>query len=156
MARTDTKLYRINKMLKKNQNGFSFIEILIVLVVLAIISTIAIPSLIKARQSTDNQVAYNTLRTMVSTQLSFHTSNNRYARLDELNALSGNTLGTMSGNRLLRSKFTFEMIPAAPDDESLKTGYVITVVKEVDNEPTYTLNVNESGGIIEPFNNFLR
>ncbi|HXG84149.1 MAG TPA: prepilin-type N-terminal cleavage/methylation domain-containing protein, partial [Pyrinomonadaceae bacterium] len=143
-------------MLKKNQNGFSLIELLIVLVVLGIIASLAVPGLRRAKRVTENESAYNTLRVMVTTQLSFNASNGRYARLNELNAVSNNALGTMSGNQLLRSKFTFEMIPSAPDDEQLKGGYVITVVKDAGNETPYTLNVNESGRIVEPFNNLQR
>lgn len=138
-------------MSKKNQSGFSLIELLIVIVIIAIIASLAVPGLVKAKQVTENESARNTLRAMVSTQLSFYATNDRYASLGELNALSSNGFGRMSGNQLLRSKFTFEMIPSAPDNELLKSGYVITVVKDGGSETPYTLNVDESGRIVEPF-----
>lgn len=143
-------------MSKKTQSGFSLIELLIVLVILGIIASLAVPGLVKAKQAAENESAYNTLRAIVSTQLSYYSTNGRYARLDELNAVSSGALGTTSGNQLLRTKFTFEMIPSSPDNEQLKTGYVITVVKSAGNETPYTLNVDESGRIVEPFNNFHR
>lgn len=143
-------------MVKKNQNGFSLIELLIVLVILGVIATLAVPGLLKAKQATENESAYNSLRTVVSTQIAYFASNGRYGRLSELNAVSNGALGTTGVNNLTRSKFTFVMSPANPTDAQLKNGFRITVTKAGDAELPYTLDVDESGRIIEPYNTFHR
>ncbi len=152
-----TKLFsrfsRLVIMNNKNQSGFSLIELLIVFVVIGIVAGLAIPGLLKSKQIAENENAYNSLRAMVSSQITFNSSNGRYARLDELNALNKQGLGTMSGTDLVRGKFTFTMSPSAPTDEQLKSEFHITATKAVGGgETPYTLDVDESARIIEPNN----
>jgi len=140
-------------MVNKNQNGFSLIELLIVFVVIGIVAALAIPGLLRSKRVAENENAYATLRSMVSTQLAYNSSNGRYARLDELNALQQQGLGTITPpNTLVRGKFTFIMNPTEPSDALLKDAYRITVTKTVGGDETpYTLDVDETGRIIEPF-----
>lgn len=140
-------------MVNKNQSGFSLIELLVVFVVIAIIAALAIPGLERSKRSAENENAYNTLHTMISSQIAYNSSNGRFARLDELNTVSKQGLGTISGTDLVRGKFTFTMSPSTPTDAQLKSAYHITVTKTVSgNETPYTLDVDESGRIIEPYN----
>lgn len=142
-------------MVNKNHDGFSLIELLIVLVVIAIVATLAIPGLLRAKQVAENESVYNTLRTMISSQIAYNSSNGRYARLDELNALHKQGLGTLTPpNTLVRAgKFTFVMSPSVPTDAQLKSAYHITVTKSVSGSETpYTLDVDETGRIVEPYN----
>lgn len=141
-------------MVNKNQNGFSLIEMLIVFVVIGIVAALAIPGLLRSRRVAENENAYNTLRTIYSSQLAFNSSNGRYGRLDEINALQQQGLGEITPpNTLVRGKFTFVMNPSVPSDALLKNSFHITVTKIVGgNETPYTLDLDETGKIIEPYN----
>ena len=135
---------------KNKQGGFSLIELLFVITILTIIASLAIPALMKARNAAENQGAFSTLRTMSTLQVRFYSQNNRFARLDELNAAQGNSLGTVSGTVLTRGRFSYEMDPigSQPTDADLKNAYKITATRNVGaGESPYVIYVNQSGAI---------
>lgn len=59
------------KKLLKNFKGYSLMELLIVISIIAIISAIAVPSYLSARRVSYEASAIGTLRTLVSAQLSY-------------------------------------------------------------------------------------
>src|SRR5262245_59137013 len=81
-------------MVKRN-DGFTLIELMIVIAIIAIIAAIAIPSLLSARLSANESNAISTLRNMVTSQAQFQSS----ANMDEDTDGTGEygTLGEMSG-----------------------------------------------------------
>ncbi|HVE59345.1 MAG TPA: prepilin-type N-terminal cleavage/methylation domain-containing protein [Pyrinomonadaceae bacterium] len=137
-------------MKKNTQNGFSLIELLLVVTILGIVTAIGIPSFQKGIRAADNGAAFATLRSMSSTQVSFFSQNNRFARLTELNALHGNGLGTLSGNSITRGRFVFEMSPLTPTDAELKEGYTILAsgVNGVNGTP-FVFRVSQTGEIFQ-------
>jgi prepilin-type N-terminal cleavage/methylation domain-containing protein len=66
------------------QQGFSLIELMIVVAIIGIIASIAVPYLEQARQATKSASAVTSLRTINSAQASFHATNGRYGSLAEL------------------------------------------------------------------------
>lgn len=139
-------------MTNKQESGFSLIELLLVVTIIGIIAAVAIPSLQKGVKAAENGSTVGAMRTIASTQLNFFSSNNRYARLAELNNALSNGLGTTSGDQVFRGRYTFEMVPAAPTDTDLRNTYTITATRSVTGgEALYKYQIDQSGKIVRIF-----
>src|SRR5688572_19924742 len=60
----------------RNENGFSLVELLLVVVIIGIIAAIGIPALQKGVKAAENGSTFGVMRTIASTQLNFYSSNN--------------------------------------------------------------------------------
>ena len=65
--------------MRKNETGFTLIELMIVIAIIAIIAAIAIPNLLSARLNSNETAAIATLRNIISAQAQFQAT----ARADE-------------------------------------------------------------------------
>lgn len=138
--------------MNNKQSGFSLIELLLIMVILGIITTIAIPYLLKAVDRSQETNAVATMRTIAAAEVNFLTHKGRFARLDELNASQANGLGTISGTDMIRGKFTFQMNPITPTDAELKDAYTIIATKPaVGPETRFVVSVDQTGRVTQIF-----
>jgi type IV pilus assembly protein PilA len=137
-------------MSSKNQDGFSLIEILIVLVIIGVIMTITVPYLLKAKGAAEDSNAKATMRTMVSSQYNYYSHYSRYARLDELNDSQSGAFGIVTGTDLVRGSFTFQMSPITPLDVDLKDNFTIIATKATGgNELPYAISITQRGEVVQ-------
>lgn len=133
---------------KKDEKGFSIIELLLVVTVAAIIAALAVPALQKGIRAAENGNTFATLRTVASTQMAYFSQNNRFGRITEINNLLSSSIGTQSGNEVIRGKFVIANTPANPTDAELRNGYTITATRNVTGEGmTYVYEITQSGEI---------
>jgi prepilin-type N-terminal cleavage/methylation domain-containing protein len=139
------------KEMKRNkQSGFSLIELLLVVVIIGIIATVALPYLIKAKYAAENGSMFATLRAMASAQINFYSQNGRYATLPELNISQHQVFGTTVGNNIHRGSFTIDMGSVAASDPSLRTNFTITATKTVGyNDLPYVIAISADGRVVQ-------
>ena len=133
------------------EEGFSLIELVLVVVIVGLIAAMAVPAYQKGMWAAENGSAFGSLRTVASTQVSFFTQNNRFGRLDEINRALGNGVGTVVGDKLIRGKYVFEMTPGRPTDSELSTEYIVTATRDVTGDVMYKYELNQSGKITQIF-----
>ncbi|MCO6511431.1 MAG: prepilin-type N-terminal cleavage/methylation domain-containing protein [Aridibacter famidurans] len=98
---------------RRDESGFSLIELLLIVVIVGLLATIAIPSLLKSRDAAEKAAAIGTLHTLHINQTGYYTHNGRYANLVELNNYAGKKLGTMTGSTLIRGNYTYYIFPSS-------------------------------------------
>jgi len=111
-------------------NGFSLVELLLVVTILGILSTVAVPSALRARKAAEKAAVINNLRTLSTHEATYMSVNGRYARLGELNTFMDNSLGTMSGNTMWRGEYQYRMFPSTnPTDAYLSNQFAIRAIQ---------------------------
>lgn len=133
-----------------NQQGFSLVELVLVVTIIGIIAAIALPSLSKATAAAENGSAISVLKTIALAQTTIMSQKNRFGRFDEVNEIQNGKLGTVNANVLTKGKFKFEMIPANPSDQDLKHSFMIKATRVVDvAQAPYVVELDEKGFITE-------
>ena len=107
----------------KDHKGFSLLELLIVVAIILIIATIAIPSLLRSKQNANEAAAVATMKTIAAAQVSYSSTGGNYGTLADLVAA-----------KLLDESFL--NTAARP-----KAGYVYTIAA---NGYDYTVEANPS------------
>jgi len=133
----------------RNQQGFSLIEVLIVVVIIGIIAALAVPALQKAYQAAENGATFGTLRSVHGTQVGFYSQNSRWGSLVELNRIMTNGIGTTVGDRVVRGRFTYEMNPVAPTPAELQNEFTITATSSAFSGEVYKYELTQSGEIVQ-------
>ncbi|MBG99994.1 MAG: pilin, type IV [Solibacterales bacterium] len=103
----------------RKRNGFTIIELLIVIAIILIIAAVAIPKLTQARRSAFEMAAIRTLQTLNTAQVQYFSTYGRFAQtLLELGPSSGNAPPTATASDLIGEDLS----------TGLKSGYVFTMV----------------------------
>jgi prepilin-type N-terminal cleavage/methylation domain-containing protein len=109
-------------MLRRRTRGFSLLELLIVVAIILIIATVAIPSLLRSRQRSNENAAVANLRTLSNAEATYSLSaGGSYATLPALVAagmlderfVSGAVSGYNFNVRLGRFAYTATAVPVA-------------------------------------------
>jgi prepilin-type N-terminal cleavage/methylation domain-containing protein len=98
-------------MQRRSHAGFSLIELLIVVTIIGIIASIAIPNLLSSRRAANEASAQQSMRTIASCEITYlHTSGggNNYADLPTLGAQTLTDTNLSSGSK---SGYTFVITP---------------------------------------------
>ena len=135
-------------MKSRHESGFSLIELLLVVVIIGIVASLAVPALQKGLRATENGNTFATMRTIASTQVGYYSQNNRFGRLSEINNVLSQSVGTTTGNQINRGKFVFDMAPVAPTNAELRDGFTITATRNVASEGViYKYELTQTGEI---------
>lgn len=101
--------------MNRKVNGFSLIELLIVVAIIGIIASIAIPNLLASRRAANEGSAQSSLRTIQSCELTYQATEGR-GDYGDLAALRGQFLTDQVLGSGQKSGYNFATTPSAPGD----------------------------------------
>jgi len=137
-------------MMKSKEKGFSLIELLVVVVVIGLVASIAVPYLQRAIRASQAGNAFATMRSVATTQMGYYSQASRFARVTEANNIMSGGIGTQIGTEVHRGRFVFAMVPANPTDAELREGFTMTATRTDPGEGiTYLYELTQSGTIRE-------
>lgn len=96
----------------KKQSGFSLVELMVVVMIIAVIVAIAIPNLLASRRNANQASAIQGLRTIHSAQVTYLAgpgNNNQYGDFTELSTNNDLLDDSWSASTVTKNTYTFEL-----------------------------------------------
>lgn len=137
--------------MKKN-NGFTLIELMIVIAIIAIIAAIALPNLLRSRMAANEANAISGMRTISTAQAQYRSSNistvngvGAYGTLSELGTASPPFLDDVMGqDTAIKSGYVFASVDTDPTTVDAPS-YEATATRQSLNVGSRSFFVNQSG-----------
>lgn len=146
---------------RRREAAFSLVELLIVIAVVGILATIAVPQFLAARRLAAERAVIGTLKTMVADQQLFFLSpvplppssmtdpGKRYARLHELNSYAHAAFGVTAADLYVDApRVRYSMVPLWPTTASLRGRFVIQATEQA-LDRGFIYEVDESGRVVK-------
>lgn len=144
----------------RREPGFSLVELMVVVAIIGILASVALPAFERARARAIETRAIADLKEMGRTQELFWlnpvslppsdpvVAQRRYARMHELNAFGRGSFGTTTGiYHLVKGPVIFSMAPLWPSADSLLSGY--TIQAQGTGGHTFIYSMDQSGEVVK-------